>query len=90
LTLEEARFEIDRQLVMLAAQNGGQPPELSDIRFFLYPHESCRWCLACAERSDGGEDIQVLFELPVPAIGGHLNENQIREQFFDVPSGARH
>jgi hypothetical protein len=90
LTLEEARFEIDRQLLTLAAENDGQIPRLADIRFFLYPHESRKWCLACAERADGGEDIQVLFELPVRVVGDHLDENAVREMFFDVPSGSRH
>jgi hypothetical protein len=51
---------------------------------------SRRLVLACAERADGGADIQVVFELSAPVVGDHLNENAVREMFFDVPSGARH
>jgi hypothetical protein len=57
-TLGEARFELDRQLVALGV------PLVRDVRFFLYPDPSRRCVLACAKRSDGGADIQVVFELP--------------------------
>lgn len=87
MTMEEARFEIDRQLIELAAANGGRIPLVRDIRFFLYPDASGRCVLACAERDDGG-DIQVLFEMPAPVVGS-LNENAVREMFTNV-SATRH
>jgi hypothetical protein len=87
--MEEARFALDRQLVELAAENGGKAPLVSDIRFFLYPSSERRLVFACAERADGGADVQVLFEMPTPVVGD-LDENAIREMFLDVPSGARH
>jgi hypothetical protein len=65
-------------------------PPVHDVRFFLYPDPSRRLVLACAERADGGADIQVVFELSAPVVGDHLDENAVREMFFDVPSGARH
>jgi hypothetical protein len=34
MTLEEARFAIDAELVALAAENDGQMPPLRDVRFF--------------------------------------------------------
>jgi hypothetical protein len=89
MTLEEARFEIDRQLIALAAENDGKVPLVHDVRFFLYPDPSRRLVLACAERADGGADVQVVFEMPAPVVG-HLDEWAIREMFFDMPSGARH
>jgi hypothetical protein len=88
-TITEARFAIETRLVQLAAENGGEIPSLHDMRFFLYPDPSRRWVLACAELEDG-RDLQELFELEVPVVGDHLDENAVRERFFDVPSGARH
>jgi hypothetical protein len=88
MTLEEAKFALDRKLIELAAENG-EVPALSGIRFFLVPDPSHRMVLCCAERADG-PDIEFLFELATPVVGGHLNENQIREQFLDVPSGSWH
>lgn len=90
MTPAEARFEIDKQLVALAAQNGGKAPLVSDIRFFLYPSSERRLVLACAERADGAADIEVLFEMPAPIIGDDLDEDAIWRMFFDVPSAARH
>lgn len=87
MTPAEARFELDRALVALADANG--VPLVRDVRFFLYPDPSHRCVLACAERADGGADIQVAFELAIP-VGDHLDENAVREMFFDVPSSARH
>jgi hypothetical protein len=89
LTLEEAKFALDRKLIELAAENG-EVPALSDIRFFLYPDRNRRLVLAGAERADGGEDIEFLFELATPVAGGHLDENAVRTMFLDVPSGLRH
>jgi hypothetical protein len=78
VTPAEARFELDRALVALADANG--VPLVSDVRFFPYPDPSRRTVLACAERADGGADIQVLFEMPAP-VGDHLDENAVREMF---------
>jgi hypothetical protein len=89
-SIEEARFLIERELVALADENGGSMPLVHDVRFFLYPHASHRLVLACAERADGGPDVEVLFELPAPVVGDDLDENAIREKFFDMPSGSRH
>ena len=49
--VEEARVEIDRQLIALPAENGGRMPLVHDVRFFLYPHASHRLVLAFAERA---------------------------------------
>jgi hypothetical protein len=89
MNIEEAKFALDRKLVELAAENGGEAPLVNDIRFFLFPDPSRRLVLACAERADG-PDIEFLFELATPVAGDHLDENAIRTMFFDVPSGLRH
>lgn len=89
MTPIEAKFEIDKQLVALAAENGGHVPLIRDLRFFLYPSAERRLVLACAERTDGAADIEVLFEMPAPVVGD-LDENAVRGMFLDVPSGARH
>jgi hypothetical protein len=88
MTLEEARFDLDRQLVALAAANGGRVPLVSDVRFFLYP-PSRRSVLAVAEL-EGGDNIEASFELSIPVAGEHLDEETVRQMFFTVPSGARH
>jgi hypothetical protein len=88
MTLEEAKFALDRKLIELAAENGGEVP-LVDIRFFLFPDPSHRMVLVCAERADD-PDIEFLFELATPVAGGHLDENAVRTMFLDVPSGLCH
>jgi hypothetical protein len=45
--------------------------------------------LACAELVDGGADVEVRFEIPLPVVGS-LDEYAVRDMFLDVPSGARH
>jgi hypothetical protein len=40
---------MDKQVVALVAKNGGKVPLICDVRFFLYPYESRRPVLACAE-----------------------------------------
>jgi hypothetical protein len=87
MTPAEAKVELDRQLLALAVN--GQVPLVRDLRFFLYPSADHRTVLACAERADGGADVEVLFELPAPVVGG-LDEDAVRRMFLDVPSGARH
>jgi hypothetical protein len=90
MTPVEARFEMDRQLVALAATNGGRVPLVSDVRFFLYPDPSRRLVMACAERADGAADIAVFFETALPVDPDDFNEETVRQMFFNVPSGARH
>jgi hypothetical protein len=63
-------------------------PLVRVLRFFLYPG-SRHSVLVCAERADGGADIEASFELPLPVVGS-LDENAVREMFLDVPSGARY
>jgi hypothetical protein len=87
-TIQEARFDLDRQLVELAAANNGRVPLVTATRFFLYPG-SRREVLAVAEL-ESGDDIQASFELPVAVAGEELDENAVAEMFFHVPSGARH
>ena len=89
MTPVEARFEIDKQLVALAAENGGRVPLVQRCRFFLYPgsHQSV---LVCAERVDGGPDIEASFDLPLPVAGTHLDEDAVEAMFLAVPSSARH
>jgi hypothetical protein len=90
MNMTEARFDLDRQLVELAAANGGRVPLVSDVRFFPYPCDSRRLVMACAERSDGAPDIEVLFEMATPVNHDDFDEHAMREMFFAVPSGARH
>jgi hypothetical protein len=80
---------MDKQVVALVAKNGGKVPLICDVRFFLYPYESRRPVLACAEGVDEEPDIDVVFEVASPIIGD-INENAMREWFLSVPSGARH
>jgi hypothetical protein len=87
MTPIEAKFEIDRQLIELAA--GGPAPLVRDLRFFLYPG-SRQSVLVCAERLDGGADIEASFELPLPVVGDHLDEDAVERMFLDVPRDARH
>lgn len=89
MTPIEARFEIDKKLVELAASNNGKVPLVRDIRFFLYPG-SYQHVLACVEREDGAADIEVYFDLPVPVASDSLDENAVRDMFLAMPSGAKH
>jgi hypothetical protein len=45
--------------------------------------------LACAERSDGAADVQVLFETALPIDPDNFDEDAMREMFLDVPSGRK-
>ena len=89
MTPAEARFDLDRQLVALAATNGGHVPLVRRCRFFLCPG-SRKSVLVCAERVDGGADIESSFDLPLPVVGDHLDEDAVEAMFLAVPSGARH
>jgi hypothetical protein len=80
---------LERQLVALAAENGGRVPLVSDVRFFPYSCASRRLVLACAERSDGAADVQVLFETALPIDPDNFDEDAMREMFLDVPSGRK-
>ena len=88
MTPQEARFDLDRQLIALAAANNGRVPLVTATRFFLYPGSN-REVLAVAEL-ESGDDIQAAFTLPTPVAGDHLDEDAVARWFFDVPSGARH
>jgi hypothetical protein len=59
-------------------------PLVRDVRFFLYPHESRRFVLACAESVDEEPDIEVIFEVASPIIGD-IDENAMRDGFSTLP-----
>jgi hypothetical protein len=88
-SLAAARFELDKLLIAAAAENGGEVPLVSRVRFFLVPDPTRRWALCCAERCDGGEDIQLVFELPLP-VDPPLDEDAMEQWFFSMPSNLRH
>jgi hypothetical protein len=88
MNIVEARFDIDRQLVELAAKNGAMPL-VRHVRFFPYPCCDDRLVLACAELVDG-DDIQAVFELSTPVDPDDFDEEAVRQMFLDVPSGAKH
>ena len=52
MTPQEARFDLDRQLIALAAANNGRVPLVTATRFFLYPGSN-REVLAVAELESG-------------------------------------
>jgi hypothetical protein len=90
MTPVEAKFELDKKLVALAAENGGRVPLVSQLRFFLYPSAERRKVLCTAERTDGGPDIEVYFELPTPAVNDDLDEDAVERLFLAIPSAERH
>jgi hypothetical protein len=90
MTPVEAKFELDKKLVELAAENNGRVPLVSWLRFFLYPSKDRRTVLCTAERTDGGPDVEVYFELPTLAVHDEINEDAVERLFLAIPSGERH
>jgi hypothetical protein len=90
MTPVEAKFELDKKLVALAAENDGRVPLVSQLRFFLYPSADRRTVLCTAERTDGGPDVEVYFELPAPAVHDEIDEDAVERLFLAIPSGAKH
>ena len=58
---------------------------------FFSPAPGYRHVLAVAELADGGDDLEVLCELPVPIDDeDDFNEDAVRDLFLAMPSGAKH
>ncbi len=55
MTPVEAKFELDKKLVALAAENDGRVPLISQLGFFLYPSADRRTVLCTAKRTDGAQ-----------------------------------
>jgi hypothetical protein len=90
MTPVDAKFELEKKFVEVAADNNDQVPLVSRLRFVLYPSEDRRAVLCTAERTDGGPDVEVYFELPTPADHDEIDEDAVERLFLAIPSGERH
>jgi hypothetical protein len=81
MTMIEARFELERQLIARGAC-------VRDWRFIPYP-SSGDLILACCDLTDGDE-IQQLFKLDVPINPNNYCEAEMMFRFFELPSSSVH
>ena len=81
MSMHEARFEIERELLERHAS-------VSLWRFIPYPSDG-RLVLACAELANG-EEIQKVFDLGAPMDVATFCEFEVYEAFFRMDSREVH